>query len=373
MNDKRCIIHLPFHIDFKHPSGSQIRPIRIIEAFKNIGYEVEIITGYGGERKKKIQQLRKNISNGEKYDFVYSESSTEPTLLTEKNHLPKYPFLDFDFLKFCKQSGINIGLFYRDVYWNFSLYDNSVKFPKRQIAKIFYKYDLCKYNQLVDILYLPTKLMYEYIPFNFKGIVNELPPGIDNCEIGKENIEKNINKGNGKNLKIFYVGGVSSIYNIKLLFEVVNELPNVELTVCCRKEEWEKESESYSGFINERIKVVHKFGEELIPYFRECDICSLLFEPVEYRNFAMPVKLFEYMTYLKPIISTKGTAAGEFVEKNNIGWNVEYEKEKLKNIINLLVINRKLLNQKITNIQQVLKYNTWEYRALKVQNDLINL
>ncbi|WP_035288376.1 glycosyltransferase [Clostridium sp. KNHs214] len=373
MGNKRCIIHLPFHIDFEHPSGSQIRPVRIIDAFKNIGYKAEVITGYGDERKKRIREIEKSIDDGIKYDFLYSESSTQPTLLTEKNHFPKYPFLDFGFLKFCKQRNIKIGLFYRDIYWRFPIYDQSVKTPKRQIAKSFYNYDLYKYNQLLDVIYLPTKLMYEYIPFNFKGIVDELPPGINSCEIEKKNIEKNTNEVNTNNLKIFYVGGISSIYNIKLLFEVVNELSNVELTVCCRKEEWEKEKEVYESFINSRIKIIHKFGKDLEPYFRECDICSLLFEPIEYRNFAMPVKLFEYMTYLKPIISTKGTAAGEFVEKNDIGWNVEYDKEKLKDIMNLILNNRSTLLGKIYNIEKTLNYNTWEARALKVKSDLTSL
>lgn len=54
------------------------------------------------KEKKKIKKIKSNIKEGIKYDFLYSESSTEPTLLTEKNHIPLYPFLDFGFLKYCK-------------------------------------------------------------------------------------------------------------------------------------------------------------------------------------------------------------------------------------------------------------------------------
>lgn len=40
---KRIIFHLPNKIDKNRFSASQIRPMKIIEAFKNIGYEVDLI------------------------------------------------------------------------------------------------------------------------------------------------------------------------------------------------------------------------------------------------------------------------------------------------------------------------------------------
>ncbi len=120
---RRCIFHIPYKVDLNWPSGSQIRPINMIKAFEQNGYDVEIIMGYGEEReKKKLKKIKSNIKEGIKYDFLYSESSTEPTLLTEKNHIPLYPFLDFGFLKYCKNHNIKIGLFYRDIHWRFSQY-----------------------------------------------------------------------------------------------------------------------------------------------------------------------------------------------------------------------------------------------------------
>ena len=38
---------------------------------------------------------------------------------------------------------------------------------------------------------------------------------------------------------------------------------------------------------------------------------------------AMPVKIFEYLGKTIPIVATKGTAAGEFVENSGIG--LEYK------------------------------------------------
>ena len=99
MLKKRMIFHVPNYIDLEAKSGSNIRPIKMINAFKEIGYDVDVVMGYASERKSKIKEIKNNIKNGVKYDFLYSESSTMPTLLTEKNHLPTHPFLDFSFFK----------------------------------------------------------------------------------------------------------------------------------------------------------------------------------------------------------------------------------------------------------------------------------
>lgn len=363
---KKCIVHLPFYIDTECPSGSQIRPAKIINAFENIGYEVDVVSGYAKDRKVQINSIKHKINSGVKYDFVYSESSTEPTLLTEKNHMPTHPFLDFSFLEFCKKSGLKIGLFYRDVYWKFDIYKQMVKPIKRAVAIFNYKYDLYKYNKLLDVFYLPSYIMYDYIPFKFKGKIEELPPAAD-----VENESKTMGNGKVKDIfKIFYVGGISSLYNLELLFEAVSNIENVQLTVCCREKDWESSKNIYEKYLNDRIKIIHKSGKELEPYFEESDVCSLFFEPNEYRNFAMPVKLFEYISYKKPILSTKGTATGEFVEKNDIGWNVEYSKEELVKVLKAVQENIEDLERKKKNVEAILKDNTWEARARKVAFDL---
>lgn len=370
MDQKKCIVHMPFYVNLSSPSGSQIRPLKIIDAFKNVGYEVDIIIGYGEERKKYINIIKKNIKKGIQYDFIYSESSTEPTLLTEKNHIPKYPLLDFSFLKFCKNNKIPIGLFYRDVYWRFPVYKENVSFLKRMLAVMMYKYDLIKYNQILDVFYLPSNIMYDYIPFEFNGKIEELPPAVDE----KSSLYSKVDLGKDENLlRIFYVGGLNSLYNLQKLFEAVYKVDNIYLTVCCRKEDWNNFNYQYKSYLNDRISIVHKSGKELVPYFNESDICSLFFEPIEYRRFAMPVKLFEYITYKKPILANKGTATGEFVQKNDIGWNIEYSTDKLIDTLTYLKNNKNLLIEKRVNIEKIIEKNTWEARAKKVISDLTNL
>lgn len=362
---KNIIFHFPSPIYENIHSGSQIRPICMINAFKNIGYKVDVVIGYGKERKEKINKIKENIKNGIKYDFLYSENSTLPTLLTEKYHIPLYPFLDFNFFKFCKKNGIKIGLFYRDIHWRFEHYKKNIIFLKQWLATIFYLYDLFMYSKLIDILYLPHNLMYKYIPYKMSCKIESLPPG---------NNRKNIiiKKTYNEFLTLFYVGGIGDLYDLEILFEVVNRNEYLHLIVCFRKNDWEKTKNKYKKYLNNRIQIIHKWGDDLENYYYQADLLILFVKPIIYWTFAMPVKLFEYLSYCIPIIGTKGTAVGDFIEDNNIGWNIEYSKENLTNLLEYIKQNRIVLEEKKINMKNILDKHTWEQRAKKVSHDLLN-
>ncbi len=46
------IFHLPLQLDQKMQSCSQIRPQKMIQAFKDIGYDVDVVMGYVQQEKK---------------------------------------------------------------------------------------------------------------------------------------------------------------------------------------------------------------------------------------------------------------------------------------------------------------------------------
>ena len=49
---KKIIFHIPMQIDNNLQSGSQIRPQKMIQAFENIGFDVDVVMGYVNERKE---------------------------------------------------------------------------------------------------------------------------------------------------------------------------------------------------------------------------------------------------------------------------------------------------------------------------------
>lgn len=368
--EKWCIFHVPYYIDPVAKSGSQVRPPKMIEAFKAIGYNVDVVMGYGKVRKSQINKIKAKIKKGRKYDFIYSESSTMPTLLTEKNHFPEFPFLDFSFLTYCKKSGIKIGLFYRDMHWKFEDYKSKVSLWKRVISVPFYKYDLKKYEKIVDVLYLPSRQMESLLNSYKMKKIEDLPPGgIYDHAIVKERNDYFVSRKDGS-LKIFYVGGTSGLYDLTSIFKAVMAADDVSMIVCTRKEEWDTVKNRYFPYMNERIKIVHESGEALRKYYMWADLCCCYLPIFKYTSFSMPVKLFESLSFVTPVIVTKGIEAGNFVQKWSNGFCVDYDDCSILKLLEEIKANQDILLAKHNNAVRCLMKNTWEERARKVVRDL---
>ena len=371
-NIKKCIFHVPNHIDDNGSSGSQVRPKKMIQAFKSIGYDVDVIMGYGAERKKLIKEIKHRINKGEKYEFLYSESSTMPTILTEKKHLPLYPCLDFNFFSFCRKKNIPIGLFYRDIFWKFPAYKEKNSLIKYLFALQAYRYDLIQYQKLVNKFYVANIKVLNYINNNKLNEKSDvLFPGAEYNENVVAKRKKYYNSLNPSDeLNLFYVGGIGGDYQFIKLLQVIYNLDFVKLTICCRKFEWNEVKNQYKPYLNDRIEIVHEFDDELEKYYEKATLCMAFFELGEYRSLAMPIKIFEYLSHLTPIIGTKNTAAGEFIIKNDIGWSINYDTRELEKLLIYLNKNRNEIIEKHRHMLQVLNANTWETRAEKVATEL---
>lgn len=349
---KRMIFHIPMKIDRNRASASQIRPMKMIEAFKECGYEVVVVEGYGKERKRQIKEIKSNILKGVKYDFLYSESSTMPTLLTEKNHLPLYPFLDFSFFAFCKKHGIKIGLFYRDIYWVFK----KKRSFKEWVAYIFYKYDILKYNKFLDVLFLPSKEMNAYIPNIKVESVIPLPSGLQLHSSPK--IEHPL-------LELLFVGAIGGLYDITLLVKVISGIQGIHLTICCRENEWQKEKINYLPFLNEIITIVHKSGVEVEELYRKADISCIFFKTDKYLDFAVPYKLYESISYKCPVLANIDTLTGKYVQNNDIGIISSWNETQLTDVLNS--ITKEDLNKYQFQLNHLVYNNKWKVRCQLVE------
>lgn len=354
------IFHCPFVLNHDAKSASGIRPIKMLEAFQSFGFNVDVVSGNSSDRKKIINIIKKKINSGVVYDFVYSESSTMPTALTDQHHLPLRPFLDFDFFQFLKNKNIKIGLFYRDIYWMFSDYGNHLPWYKKQLALYFYRLDLKMYNNLLDKLYLPSLKMGEYIRISNKNIIDALPPAHSTTDY-------TFKKKYSEHLNLLYIGGMGADYKMHKLFEAIKQLPNIHLTLCTREGDWNNVKHEY-GLIPENINLVHKSGSELEGLYDNSHIAVLFVQPKDYREFAVPFKLYEYIGRNKPIICTSSTLVGDFVANNNIGWVLDYDVNELVNL--LCNMSKADFDKKTEQVCELKIHETWESRAKKVCNDL---
>lgn len=357
---RRMIFHCPVKNE-GNPDASQLRPLKMIEAFRQIGYDVAVVYGDGAERKKSIASIKRSIRDGVKYDFLYSESSTLPTLCTESHHLPSYPFLDFAFFSFCRRHGIRVGLFYRDIYWRFSFGNEKWKM---KLLKPLYIYDLIMYRRLVDVLFLPSKEMLGYIPFGFPGRVEELPPGARKLSFSEIDMS-------GQGLNLLYIGGLVPHYDLRTLVKAVSEIPEITFTLCCRKDEWKRVGHIYDGLISDNIRVVHKSGDEIDDLYREADLFCIYVKTHEYWKFAVPFKLFESVGQGCPILASDGTWTADFVSREGIGPVCRYDADELVRLLKELAGNREKLMEYRKRVLDMAPEHTWQMRCRKVAQVLL--
>jgi glycosyltransferase involved in cell wall biosynthesis len=359
MADKFIVFHIPEPLDLAQDSAARLRPNRMVQAFRAQGYEVDIVAGRARERQAAIRKIKQAVNEGRKYEFLYSESTTSPTLLSEPHHLPLYPFLDFAFLNWFKKNVGPTGLFYRDCYWRYPQYVEQIGWLKALVGKTFHWIDLILYRFTLSHIFLPSMKMTKEIPRILRPReVTALPPGTDLK--AKSAIERS------RRVRLLFVGGIKApYYDLKPLFRLAEQLNSeCEVTVCCRKEEWEEERLRY-GRLSENIRIVHASGKSLEALFSDADIFAMLRTPNPYQSFMVPFKIYESLSYGVPIICFPHEGVADDVEKRGWGWVVRDEKRAVS-VLEELKIDRSELDRMREHILESARNETWESRAQTV-------
>ncbi|HSO70167.1 MAG TPA: glycosyltransferase [Arachnia sp.] len=356
----RMIFHLPLPLNPKATSASGIRPVRMLAAFRELGLDVTVVAGHSSERREAIKAVLKDLRSGGRYDFVYSESSTMPTAMTDPHHLPLHPLMDFRLLRAVRRSGGKVGLFYRDIYWMFPEYATMVPFAQRTAAVANYRWDLHQYRSALDVMYLPSLPMASYVgdvPYSFKA----LPPAhsIDQPD-----------EVPSSPLRLFYVGGLGVHYKLHALVAAMREVPEAHLTLCTREKEWQSEGPSYQP-LPPNVEVVHKVGDaELAPFYATSNLGVLSTRPEGYFAFAVPYKLYEYIGHGLPILATRNTMTGDTVAKNGFGWTLDHDPAVIASHLRSLVDHPEQLQSARESVVAARDANTWAHRAAQVVADL---
>lgn len=371
--DNTILFHHPHPLAAQPRTGSQIRPVRMRDAFRSLGYEVVEVTGFTTERLKSLRQVMSDIDRGRRFAFCYSECTTMPTALSDPNHMPLHPFADPLLFRGLKKAGIPSGLFYRDVYWRFDEYREQVPIHKRALSIPLYRFDLLWYSKFVDIVYLPSLGMADSIPGAQHLRLAELPPAFTPADDVPDRPRSGPPPDDGEGpLRLFYVGSVTPpIYDVTPLLSAVRAVPGIELTLCCPESERDV-LETYPEELRVAVDVVHVSGAALTPLYERSDVACLVMGSHPYRDFAMPVKLFEAIGHHRPIIASRATAAGRFVEENELGWTFEEDSEVM-GLLKRLLDDRLEVSVGRDHVRERADAHTWTARAAKVADDLIHL
>ena len=215
----------------------------------------------------------------------------------------------------------------------------------------------------MDIVYFPSLSMSKY--FKFKDM-RALPPAGDYVE--------DIQNLNAEG--IIYVGGISKRYGIELLMEALNKInkkQHVILRLVCRANEVCNIKKEYQE--KDWLKIYNTSDKnDLKELYNNSKIALIPIEKSKYNNFAIPIKLFEYMQYNVPIVATDNLEVKNIIEKYNIGIVTESDSEKFADAI-LKLYNDEELYLKLKNNERnaLLSENLWKHRIQKINEDLTTI
>lgn len=377
------VFHVPFPLDAEAPRASAIRPVRLRQAFADLGYEVHTVAGTSGQRAQGFRRIRRLMAAGLRPEFVYSETSTMPTALTDPHHLPVRPLQDHRFLWRMHRAGVPVGVFYRDIHWRDPVYRENVAAPLALATRALYRLDLLAYRLAATRLYLPSAEMAPRVPIVPAERMTALPPG---CLIPAEvpipaagpspaAVQDRRDVAGEGPLRLLYVGGLGLIYQLHELIRGVTRTPGARLTICTRPAEWRERRSEYDQLLADRrvegrVEVVHLDGLALAGAYAAADLAALFVAPVDYWSFAAPVKLYEALGHGVPVLATEGTLSGRFVADEGVGWTLPYSSDALAGLLRRLREERDDLRRVAERVRVVRHEHTWTARARQVADDL---
>ena len=368
------IYHYPKELAAEMAAGSALRPVQMAEAFRRIGEEVIEITGSGPERVGRARNLEARLTEDA---VLYSESVNLPPAVTWLRRHPWHMNFDYRLIRRLHDLGVPTGLFYRDIYW--VLEDTKAislkSFVKKRLTPAFARRELRHYEQSLDVLFLPHRNMGKYIPFPFPDTeMRTLPPGGVWRELEEDGAGTQAAARNNGALNLLYVGNIAPPhYDLRPYVDAVEELSCATLDLVTRERAMEHHGHLYRFGERKNIRLAHVHGKGLEPFYQRADLALAVRDDTEYLAFAMPVKIFEAISFGVPLVVSRGLrVVAELVERERIGWVIESPAEFGK-LLDHLARNPADLQEARERVRRARVRHTWEARAREVVETLRNI
>lgn len=241
----------------------------------------------------------------------------------------------------CDTEGVIPAYIYSKFYKTkiiFDIFDATIaKFPiqKKSLEDLLIKLDKF-FMQRVNVVILPDPERLKQLNIMDNQRIKNKCSIIYNSDFNASS-KKTVNFKNKKVINISYVGVLSKkIRGLEQIINVASLLSNYIFHIAGYgpDEEYFK-----NKFNKEKINNLHFYGkishDKAMELNQKSDIMITLLSP-KYNNYlyATSTKAFEAFTFLKPVITTKGTATGNLITKTNWGVAVRYNKQDLIKILN---------------------------------------
>lgn len=161
-------------------------------------------------------------------------------------------------------------------------------------------------------------------------------------------------------IKLSYVGGLINVRFISEVLEIISKDDNFYLELAgigplsCLAESYSKQ---YSN-IDFLGKVSY---EEALKIYSKTDLMFAIYDPaVPNHKFSAPNKVYEAMMLGKPIIVAKDSGVDKIVDKEKIGFVINYSKDDFQNLLKSIVENPSQLELYSSNSKEAYKKYSWE-------------
>ncbi len=348
------VFHAPFEIPAHGNSASRVRPRKMREAFRTT-HRVIDLSGSPKDRAQAFGELRRQVKGGARVAFAYSENSTQPNVFASPIAEGMSPGLEARIFLFLRRAGIPFGQFYRDIYWRFPEKTGGRGRLKGAIYTAAYLADLAVLRLARAHVFLPSLPMARYVPQLRQ--VSELPPASDPVDSAQP-----------EPLRLLYVGGLGPHYRLHLLVEAMARHRQASLTICVPEANWQAVAVQYEPLPG-NVSVRHESGEGLEALYDDANAGVIVVQPDEYWEFAVPMKFYEYQAHGKAVVATRGTYAGELVERAGIGEAISYTAEAIDELVRSWSAGMTVL-QFADVASRARSAHTWASRAATVARTL---
>jgi len=337
--------------------GSGVRPNCMYRAFLERGHTVYALSGYEGrgEGKLRAAEVQKAMQWAEENhpDLCYIESSTYPLIHR----------CDYTMIRWLCKKNIPTAYFYRDFYHKFP-----GQFPKRSgfvnRLKDFYldwmRILTDRILHKIAMVYFPSEESLAYFPYQRKKTLG--PAGDASFLPEHESTKTSI-----------YVGGINDRYGFPVLIEAFRllnrEVPQYRLILVCRENEF-KQFWRW-GELPAWLELHHASGKELEPLYAKADLGLIALEPNPYNNVAVCIKLYQYLSFGLPVLSTDTDAMTSIIRDNGFGRTAAYDAEAFAEAVAGMLRDEQLKHYSASIRKNMTEKNLWVHRVDQIVEDLL--
>ncbi len=275
--------------------------------------------------------------------------------------------MDILLIYICYLLKIPVFLFMRDIY---HLYPNAfpvakglgIRWLKLKILKMLSFFSFKIYQKYSDILYFPAEPMTKYFMHSSKKI---LPPG---GVIRKLTLNENL----PSTKVVFFAGGADRWYGLDILVKamriVYEKYSDAKLYLVLNQEY--KKFDTKNLIDAPFVKIFDITTNHIPKLMEEVYLCVATYKSDDYQSITLGLKIFDYMSYKKPILVTNCPGPKKIIEETKSGIVVNDTIESIAKGIIYMIENRDKGKKMAQNAYDAIKTkHSWEARAKQILND----